>query len=50
MKARMSASGYLSPRQLAERWQTSRSTIDLIARANGFTRFCPGGGKNGTVR
>ena len=41
---------YISPNQLARRWSVARSTADRIARINGFTRFAPGNGKNGTVR
>ncbi len=41
---------YISPRELARRWRVSRSTADRIARDNGFTRFMPGHGTNGTVR
>lgn len=41
---------YISPRELARRWSVSRSTADRIARVNGFTRFVPSRGRNGTVR
>ena len=41
---------YISPKELAERWQCSRSSVDRMARRAGFTRLCLGEGKNGTVR
>ncbi|ARN56323.1 hypothetical protein [Sedimentisphaera salicampi] len=41
---------YISPKELAHRWQCSRSSIDRITRRAGLTRFCPGEGKNGTIR
>jgi hypothetical protein len=41
---------FISPNQLARRWCVSRSTVDRIARDNGFTRFAPGNGRNATVR
>lgn len=41
---------FISPNHLAHRWSVSRSTADRIARANAFTRFVPGQGRNGTVR
>lgn len=43
-------SPYISPNDLAERWQCSRSTVDRIARREGFTRVCLGAGANGIVR
>jgi hypothetical protein len=43
-------SEYVSPNELAHRWQCARSSVDRIARRNGFTRLCLGEGKNGTVR
>lgn len=43
-------SEYIAPRELAHRWQCSRSSVDRIARRRGFTRLCLGEGKNGTVR
>jgi hypothetical protein len=41
---------FISPNQLARRWCVSRSTVDRIARDNGFSRFAPGNGRNATVR
>ena len=41
---------YISPRDLAERWRSTRSTVDRIAKRAGFTRVCLGTGKNGIVR
>lgn len=41
---------YVSPNELAERWQCSRSSVDRIARRAGLTRFCAGEGRNGMVR
>jgi DNA-binding MurR/RpiR family transcriptional regulator len=41
---------YISPRELARRWQCSRSSVDRIARRAGFKRYCLGDGKNGMVR
>ena len=41
---------YISPNQLANRWQCSRATVDRITRREGIKRRCLGTGKNGTVR
>lgn len=41
---------YFAPRELAERWRCSRSTVDRIARRAGLTRLCLGEGRNGIVR
>lgn len=41
---------YCSPKELAERWQCARSSVDRIARRAGMTRVCLGEGKNGIVR
>lgn len=44
---------YISPKELADRWDCSRSSvdrIDRIARRASLTRLCLGEGKNGTVR
>jgi hypothetical protein len=41
---------YITPQQLAERWQCSRSSVDRIARRAGFSRLCLGEGKNGIIR
>ena len=43
-------SKYIAAKELAERWQCARSTVDRIARNAGFTRLCLGNGKNGIVR
>jgi hypothetical protein len=45
------ASGpYVSPNELQDRWQCSRSSVDRIARRAGMTRLCLGEGRNGMVR
>ena len=49
-KKTASESPYLSPRELAERWRCSRSSVDRIARRAGLKRFCLGEGRNGIVR
>jgi hypothetical protein len=41
---------YVSPKELAQRWKCSRSSVDRFARRAGLTRLCLGEGKNGTVR
>lgn len=41
---------YISPKELAERWQCSRSSVDRIARRAKMKRLCIGTGKNGSVR
>ena len=43
-------SPYIAPKELAARWRCSRSTVDRIARREGFTRVCLGTGNNGMVR
>jgi hypothetical protein len=43
-------SAYVSPKELARRWQCSRSSVDRIARRAGFSRLCLGEGANGMVR
>lgn len=43
-------SPYVSPNELAERWDCARSSVDRIARRAGMTRLCLGEGKNGMVR
>jgi len=47
---RVDESVYISPKELAGRWQCSRSSVDRIARRGGLTRLCLGEGKNGIVR
>ncbi len=41
---------YISPNELANRWQCSRASVDRIARRAGIARLYLGEGKNGTVR
>jgi len=41
---------YISPKELALRWQCSRSSVDRIARRAKLKRLCIGEGKNGSVR
>ncbi|MGA2442009.1 MAG: hypothetical protein ABSH08_13725 [Tepidisphaeraceae bacterium] len=43
-------SEYISPKEMAQRRQCARSSVDRIARRNHFTRLCLGEGKNGMVR
>ena len=43
-------SPYISPKALAKRWDTSRSSVDRIAQRHNFRRICLGEGKNGTIR
>jgi hypothetical protein len=44
------ASEYVAPKELAKRWQCSRTSVDRIAQRAGLTRLCLGEGKNGMVR
>ncbi len=46
----LETSEFVSPKELARRWQCSRSSVDRIARRNHFTRLCLGEGENGMVR
>ena len=41
---------FISPRQLADRWDCSRTTAQRIADRVGFARYFLGEGKNGMVR
>ncbi|MEM1331325.1 MAG: helix-turn-helix domain-containing protein [Planctomycetota bacterium] len=41
---------FLSPRELAERWRCSRSSVDRIAKRAGIARYCLGSGRAGLVR
>ena len=41
---------YVSPNDLVARWRCGRSSVDRIARREGFRRFCPGTGRNGLIR
>ena len=43
-------SPFISPNELAERWQCARSSVDRIVRRAGIKRICLGEGKNGMVR
>ncbi|WP_157039939.1 hypothetical protein [Pelobacter propionicus] len=43
-------SPYISPAELAVRWDCARSSVDRIARRERFTRICLGEGRNGMVR
>jgi len=43
-------SPYITPKELAMRWQCSRSSVDRIARRARLTRLCLGDGRNGMVR
>lgn len=40
----------ISPKELADRWRVSRSSVDRIARRAGLTRVCLGEGRNGVIR
>lgn len=44
------ASPFITPSELARRWQCSRSSVDRIARRAGLHRLLLGEGKNGLVR
>jgi len=41
---------YISPSELSDRWQCSRSSVDRIARRASLTRVCLGEGRKGMVR
>jgi hypothetical protein len=41
---------FISPKEIAKRWQCARSSVDRIARRHRFTRVCLGEGENGMVR
>jgi len=43
-------SPYLSAKELAERWQCARSSVDRISRRTEMKRLFLGNGKNGIVR
>lgn len=49
-KAPATQSPYVSPKELAQRWRCSRSSVDRIARCSGLTRVCLGNGRSGMVR
>jgi hypothetical protein len=44
------ADKYISPSNVAKRWDTSRTSVDRTAKREKFTRFVMGDGKNGSVR
>lgn len=44
------ASPYVTPRELAHRWQCARSSVDRIAQRAGLRRVYLGGGSRGMVR
>ena len=50
LRVETTPSEYISPRELAQRWRCSRSSVDRIARRAGFGRLCLGEGHNGMVR
>jgi len=41
---------FLSPRQLADRWDCSATTAQRITRNAGISKYCLGEGRNGMVR
>ena len=41
---------FFSPRELAERWRCSRSSVDRIAKKAGLHRVCLGSGRRGMIR
>jgi uncharacterized protein YndB with AHSA1/START domain len=41
---------YISPKELAKRWQCARSSVNRVAQRAGLSRVCLGEGKNGMVR
>ncbi len=43
-------SPYISPKELADRWQCARSSVDRITQRAGIKRLYLGEGKNGMVR
>ena len=50
MSGKGDVSPYMSARELAERWRCARSSVERIARREGFTRAYLGEGPNGMVR
>jgi hypothetical protein len=50
MKQDKQISPYISPKELSERWQCARSSVDRIARRAGIKRLYLGEGRNGMVR
>ena len=52
-ECRCSAKGstpYISVKELSERWQCARSSVDRVARRAGIKRLYLGEGRNGMVR
>ena len=45
-----SSTPYISAKELSERWQCARSSVDRVARRAGIKRLYLGEGKNGMVR
>ena len=43
-------SEYMTPNELAVRWQCSRTSVDRYTRDAGFTKLCLGNGKNSLIR
>ena len=43
-------SEFVSPRELSQRWQCSRSSVDRVARRAGLKRYIFGSGHNGMIR
>ena len=43
-------SPYISAKELAQRWQCARSSVDRIIRRAGLSRICLGTGCRGMVR
>ena len=41
---------FVTPKELAKRWQCARSSVDRIARRAGLRRLCLGSGRAGMVR
>lgn len=50
MKQDNKSSPYISPKELADRWQCARSSVDRIVIRAGIKRLYLGEGKNGLVR
>jgi hypothetical protein len=48
--APLKPSKFLSPKDLADRWRCSRSSVDRIAQRAGLSRVFLGGGVKGMVR
>lgn len=48
--AATSKTPYISAKELSERWQCARSSVDRVARRAGIKRLYLGEGRNGMVR